>query len=92
MNNYSKMMRLLGKYGFIGECNPYLFKGKFHHSSIKGNHNHYSIHIYPIPTQGDEANRWECYQKDECQKIIYQQQGYDPFELFKQAIQRVLDN
>ena len=92
MNNYSKMMRLLGKYGFIGKCQPYLFEGEFYHKDIYGGHCYHTIHIYPVPTQGDESNRWECYQKNEFLKEIYQQQGFDPFDLFKAAIQRVLDN
>lgn len=90
MNNYSKMMRLLGKYSFEGECKPYLFKGKLHTNSKYGN-NPFAIDIYPIH-KGSEVIGWECYQKDEVLKEIYMQKGSDPFELFKQAIQRVLLN
>ena len=90
MNNYSKMMRLLGKYNFEGESKPYMFKGKLHPKSECGN-NRFIIDIYPIH-EGPEMVGWECYQKDDFLKEIYMQKGSDPFELFKQAIQRVLDN
>ena len=92
MSNYSKMLRLLGKYGFTGECKPYFFKGEFYHKDINGGHCRHTIHIYPVPTQGDESNRWECYQKNEEVKEFYRQQGLDPFDLLKKAIERVLWN
>ena len=81
MNDYAKMMRLLGKYGFEGECSQFSFKGHFNHPEM-------ASHKWTINIYRTSKGNWYCKQVNYTTQEMMEQSGPDAFSLFKAAIER----
>ena len=74
-------MRLLGKYGFVGECTQFTFKGYFNHPEM-------ASHEWAIDIYSTNKGNWHCKQVNYTTKEMMEQSGPDAFGLFKEAIRR----